>query len=186
MRGLCVSVIAVATLLALVASLPAASAQVAVPSATPQHVNGTITPEAGAVAPLAPVPGPPPPREIPGLDGKLLLAADQQVNEVLLQIERIQTARAAVGVPLLQLAATHRTPPQSLAGAAPDLRARVGIDSWWSADVDLPAAMVTSVRVDVYDGPHGSGYVIIARAGAFERRVNVGPELWREQDWRPR
>lgn len=160
-----------------------ALAAVTSPAASQNGVTpvATSTPVA-----IAPAPAPPPPREIPGLDAKLLVAADQQVNDVLLQIERIQTARAAVNAPLLQLAATHRTPPQSLAGAAPDLRARVGIDSWWSAAVDLPAAMVTSVRVDVYDGPQGAGYVIIARAGAFERRVNVGPELWREQDWRPR
>lgn len=48
----------------------------------------------------------------------------------------------------------------------------VGVDCW----------------VDVYDGPLGKGFVVNYRAVAddgtvLEKRVNSGPEDWRESDW---
>jgi hypothetical protein len=48
-------------------------------------------------------------------------------------------------------------------------------------------AWPANVRVDVYDGPDGVGYVIVLEAefdkAHYQRAVNVGPEKWRNQDW---
>ena len=36
----------------------------------------------------------------------------------------------------------------------------------------------------VYDGPDGCGYVIVMRtATGFEKRINYGPEKWRDGEW---
>lgn len=54
----------------------------------------------------------------------------------------------------------------------------VGLD-----DLAIPAALV----MDVYDGPHGHGYVttVIARYNGtiYSRSQNVGPEKYRIIDW---
>jgi hypothetical protein len=112
--------------------------------------------------------------------------ADLDLHEIQLQIERIQTQRLANRATLIQLPSTHALPPGEL-GASPDPARRVGIDSWYSADIALPAQMYASVRVDIYEGPHGCGFVLVSYMEYYdriwERQVNIGPELWRDQDW---
>src|SRR3989304_6835515 len=51
----------------------------------------------------------------------------------------------------------------------------------------LPDHAPFAFRVDVYAGPNGAGYMVIAQsriAGQlWERTLNAGPEPWREQGW---
>jgi hypothetical protein len=51
----------------------------------------------------------------------------------------------------------------------------------------LAATEPMALRIDVYDGPAGHGYVVTAlvRHGAevWGRSWNVGAEVWREADW---
>jgi len=169
-------------------SLPLA-AQDLFPTETPLSPSPTasLTPAPTATgAPLAPAPVAPAPRTIPGLDPTIIQRADLDLHAVQLQIERIQTQRLANRAPLIQLPSTHALPPGEL-GAVPDPARRVGIDSWYSAAVDLPAQMYASVRVDVYEGPQGLGYVLIAdlvQVGQrWHRRINIGPETRRSCDW---
>lgn len=79
-----------------------------------------------------------------------------------------------------------------LAGApvAPDLTLRPTdqAESWAAAGVPLPAQVEASIRVDVYQGPGGWGYVICltirtAVAETWHRCFNVGPETWRTHTW---
>lgn len=48
-------------------------------------------------------------------------------------------------------------------------------------------AFPASVRIDVYSGPTGAGYVVVAETEfsgvLWQRAINVGPEKWREQSW---
>jgi len=118
-----------------------------------------------------------------------MTAIDQEINDIQLQLEIVQSDRLASNAPLLQLPPTHAMPVDLDAkdGMAPDLRKRIGIDSWYSARLEIPAKMLAAYRVDVYDGPDGPGFVILAEtihSGTIWRReINVGAESWREIDW---
>ena len=152
-----------------------------VATATPQP---SPTPEL-----MAPPPSAPDPRPISGLDPAIIRQADKEIQDILLQISRLQSSRAAVKAPLLQLPSTHAQIPAAALKAPPDPGRAVGIDSWYSNAVDLPVSMTTSVRVDVYEGPRGWGYVIISTMEYakinWTRAVNYGPESWRSRDWEP-
>lgn len=194
-------VMIVGVLILALLALPVA-AQGIDPNATPQPTYTpyptqtpypTYTPYPTAtVSPAAGPPPCPPPRDIPGLDNTIQALADAQIHMIQLQIERIQSVRLNRGSSLLQLPTTHARPPYLQAarvvGEPPDLSRRVGIDSWYSNEVNLPAYMVVSVRVDVYDGPQGVGYLLYAQTKqngwTWERVINIGPEEWRAYDWR--
>ena len=136
---------------------------------------------------LAPPPTAADPRPVPGLDPAIQAQANLEINDIYLQISRIQSERAGRRAPLLQLPSTHAAVPAAALMAAPDPGRRVGVDSWYSNRVDLPETMSVSVRVDVYESPRGWGYVLVGvmEYGKREwiRHVNIGPETWREQDW---
>jgi len=190
MRRLITIIIVISKLLALIPVARAQDQQPTTPTAEslPTYTPyPTYTPWPTATAPvIAPDPAPPSPRSIDGLDNSLMERADLDLYTVQLQIERLQSQRVANRAELLQLPTTHALPPGEL-GAAPDPSRRVGLDSWYSAAIDLPLMMYASVRVDVYDGPQGVGYVLVAtmvqRGEVWARRVNVGPETRRTRDW---
>src|SRR3989304_780581 len=73
------------------------------------------------------------------------------------------------------------TPPPQLTGF--DSR----LDPLLFALTALPDHAPFAFRVDVYAGPNGAGYMVIAQsriAGQlWERTINAGPETWREQGW---
>lgn len=184
------------------ASLPA-SAQDVVPIATKEplptytpyptqtpYPTYTPYPEPTLIS-IAPAPLPPAPRPIPGFSADTMAAIDKQINDIQLQLEILQSARLAANAPLLQLPPTHKQPVDLDAtksvGQAPDLRRRIGIDSWYSARLDLPTELMADLRVDVYQGPDGPGFVVMAETIhngiVWRRAVNVGPESWRESDW---
>ena len=149
----------------------------------------TPFPEATKLS-IAPAPVAPTPRPIGGFSADTMAAIDTQLNELQLQLERLQSARLARNAPLLQLSTTHAQPvdlDRDPRGLAPDLRRRVGIDSWYSAAVEVPDVLLAAVRVDVYDGPRGWGYVIVAETThngqRWIREINIGGESWRELDW---
>lgn len=58
-------------------------------------------------------------------------------------------------------------------------------DLFWQA-TDLQA-FPANIRVDVYDGPSGLGYVIVLEAKfngeLWQRSINFGPERYRDTDW---
>lgn len=84
---------------------------------------------------------------------------------------------------------THSTLPADGIEAAPDRSAAHPTDqaeSW--ADLgSLPAAMLSRLRMDVYESPQGHGYVVVSEvriAGELCRKaLNVGPETSRAHGW---
>ena len=155
-----------------------------IPSLTPTP-EATPIPAATAI-PVAPPPAPIP-RPIPGMDPIVLETIETPLYFVKLQLEVIQSQRLAWGGPLLQLAPTHEQPPDPNRPAVPDPSARVNIDSWYSAGLDLPDRMPIRIWVDVYQGPGGWGYVIQSEmtwgGQRWRRSENIGPESWRDRDW---
>jgi len=136
--------------------------------------------------PVAPTPAPPLPRPWIGLDQRIMEQADLEIHQIQLQIERFQTARISTGADLVQLPTTHADPPSEI-GAAPDPSRRSGIDSWYSAAIDLQPSMIVSVRIDIYSGPSGVGYILVAEmindGRIWNREINIGPESYRGHDW---
>jgi len=59
--------------------------------------------------------------------------------------------------------------------------------SWSELFPTLVDKLAADLRIDVYDGPDGMGYVISLRycvdGLCYLRSVNVGPESWRSTDW---
>jgi len=160
----------------------------AYPTQTP-YPTYTPYPSPTALA-IAPPPAAPAPRPVPGFSADTMAAIDRQLNDLQLQLERLQSDRLARNAPLLQLPTTHAQPvdlDREPRGLAPDLRRRVGIDSWYSAAVEVPEVLLATVRVDIYNGPKGWGYVIVAETvhngQRWIREINVGGEQWRERDW---
>lgn len=151
----------------------------------------TYTYQTPTTSPVVGDPQPPAPRDIPGLDQRIMSAADNQIHAIQLQIEIIQSDRLSRGMPLLQLASTHESPPRLVSaddpGSVPDPSRRMGIDSWYSARIDLPSQMITAVQIHTYQGPNGWGYLIVANLDVngqrWRREINIGPESWRGSDW---
>lgn len=60
------------------------------------------------------------------------------------------------------------------------------IESWEDAGITLPSTMPLSVRVDVYNGLQGWGFVVIGELEVgnkvWRRAINVGPESYRNTD----
>lgn len=58
---------------------------------------------------------------------------------------------------------------------------------WSAAGVAAGSTWPAQLRVDVYSGPLGHGYVCVARVrwngSVYERSHNMGPETFRTQDW---
>ena len=56
----------------------------------------------------------------------------------------------------------------------------------WAGIIVLPPLPMT-MWIDVYDGPHGQGFVVIMevtdKGQTFRRSANAGPESWRKQPW---
>lgn len=168
------------------------------PTATayPTQTPYPTAPPPGALPALPTIPAAepilPPVKELPGVPYELIALADVQLHEIQLQLELLQSARLAGGGELLQLPSTHEKPPaHSSAGelelTPPDLTRRVGIDSWYSNQIKVPADMAASVRVDTYRGPAGAGYVLAAEmlvdGVRWQRAINIGPEAGRELPW---
>jgi hypothetical protein len=62
-------------------------------------------------------------------------------------------------------------------------------ESWIDMYPELSTLVFpASMRIDVYDGPSGKGYVIKTRLcyvdTCYEKADNHGPETWRSSDWR--
>ena len=86
----------------------------------------------------------------------------------------------------LQALASHAETPTD--GVANDTREmRKPGDQADDLGLVLPVRMPVKVSVNVYDGPLGRGYDVVAEArvgGQLHRRViTTGPEQFREQDW---
>lgn len=60
-------------------------------------------------------------------------------------------------------------------------------ENWNDVSVTLDNDICVSVKVFVYDGPSGHGYVVcgeVVEGGAtYTKAVNVGPETYRNQAW---
>jgi len=99
----------------------------------------------------------------------------------------------AKGRGYMQALWSHSAPPADGALIAPDLltskptdQAESFLDLWGAVIIDQGKVPVR-LRIDVYDGPDGRGYVIVVEtimAGrTYTRSINTGGEAWREQDW---
>lgn len=71
--------------------------------------------------------------------------------------------------------------------ASRDSRPTDQAESWADMGLDLPGLLDVALATDAYDGPRGQGYVVVSRViilgRLFEKRVNVGPETYRDMDW---
>lgn len=90
-----------------------------------------------------------------------------------------------------QLLRTHLEIPPKGQQKAPDNLQATPTDSTvkWSGLGQLPSTMLSRMRIDVYNGPGGHGYVVVNEAIddadiIYEKATNVGPETWRSFDWR--
>lgn len=88
---------------------------------------------------------------------------------------------------------SHSAPPADGALVAPDLldsqptdQAET-FDDLWNAVVVADGKIPMRLRIDVYDGPSGRGYVVtvecVVAARTYTRAVNVGNEKWRDVNW---
>jgi hypothetical protein len=61
-------------------------------------------------------------------------------------------------------------------------------ETWTDAGIVLGSTLPMAIRVDVYDGPLGKGYVGVVYARwdttIYVRSHNSGPETWRTDPWR--
>lgn len=87
---------------------------------------------------------------------------------------------------------SYTTPPADGKLETPDKLQSGPTDQPEKADLlwamaELPSKLAYSVRIDVYDGPEGRGYVVTLSAEVsgrrWERQLNTGPERWRDQPW---
>ena len=88
---------------------------------------------------------------------------------------------------------SHATTPDEASNNPPDQLASRPTDqledfgAMWSQVAVGQGRIPMRVRVDVYNGPAGQGYLMTfetARAGvSYQRVVNVGPESWRSANW---
>lgn len=87
---------------------------------------------------------------------------------------------------------SHTTPPTDGKLELPDKLQTGPTDQAEKANLlwamaELPSKLAYSVRVDVYDGPDGRGYVVTLTADVggrlWARAFNNGPERWRDQAW---
>jgi hypothetical protein len=91
-----------------------------------------------------------------------------------------------------QFKRSHTIPPQSAATVLPDNLSDQPTneqDGVTLTHANGGSSWPCSVTVDVYDGPLGAGYVATARgrdAGGLVYAISrqVGPETWREHNWR--
>ncbi len=62
---------------------------------------------------------------------------------------------------------------------------------WTTMVVGLAAQWPVSMEVQIYVGPAGDGFTLVLEVKGtsnefWRRTINVGPETWREHDWRLR
>ncbi len=61
------------------------------------------------------------------------------------------------------------------------------VHSWADAGVSAGATWPAQLRIDVYNGPTGHGFVGVARVqwngNVYQRSHNTGPETWCTHDW---
>jgi hypothetical protein len=100
--------------------------------------------------------------------------------DLLTQLRNQQPIYHAMQGRYWQGARTHLKTPSDGTAAPPDV-------NWSAFGINLPARSEASFVMDVYDGPQGSGYTIMAEVifqGQTWRRIaNVGPESYRTRDW---
>lgn len=182
-----VLIIIVALISALSLRLPVA-AQEPIPTAEPlPTATSAPLPAPRPTVAVTAIPAPAPTDLDPAIAGP----ADGDLLLMRLAIGQAQVDYRARYGRYWQAAPTHAQPPAADAVIAPDPLAQVGDDpAWIDLGIGLPADLAISLRVDVYDGPRGQGYVLLAwvrdpRGGVWERAVNTGPESWRAYNWRP-
>ncbi len=118
---------------------------------------------------------------------------DVKINGVIANIIAFQAGEAGKSGKFYQVLWSHSQPPADGNLTAPD-----SIDSFptdqpgksaraqWGAAI-LPASLEARMRVDVYDGPQGKGFVIVVQSqlngATWQRSINYGPETYRDQGW---
>lgn len=117
-----------------------------------------------------------------------LLQISAALSDRFLEIVDAQNAFREVHGRFAQLAPTHSHVPEEL--TSPDnADARIPSEPVCWLDLgSLPDEMRSCLTIEIYEGPLGHGFVVIARALAegkvWRMAVNVGPELWRSHNWK--
>ena len=159
------------------------------PRATPtSDAIPTPAPTRRPIVTPAPIrPAPP-----PGRSPDPFVAADADLAALRLSVGRVQAQRDA----LWQAPATHSRPPRVIKRVQGDYGVQDGSEpdprpdwwpNWWDVGIDLPADLLCSVQIHVYDGPSGDGWVLVADIDVdgeiYRRWINIGPETYRDTDW---
>jgi len=118
---------------------------------------------------------------------------DVKLDSVIANIIAFQAGEASKSGKFYQTLWSHSQPPADGALVLPDLLYSFPTDqigksaqAQWDA-AKLPVSLDARVRVDVYDGPQGKGFVVIVQSqlngATWPRSINYGPETYRDQGW---
>lgn len=114
---------------------------------------------------------------------------DAQLAGIWTKIQARQAVRFANTGNYAQFLWSHTAAPADGVEAAPDGTAKPTNEAagWQAVLADLLPTMAFRLRIDVYDGPSGKGYVATAQVKfgnqVWERAQNSGPETWRTRGW---
>ena len=118
---------------------------------------------------------------------------DVKLDSVIANIIAFQAGEASKSGKFYQVLWTHSQAPADGALVLPDLLYSFPTDqigksaqAQWDA-AKLPASFDARIRVDVYDGPQGKGFVVVVQSqlngATWQRSINYGPETYRDQGW---
>ena len=109
---------------------------------------------------------------------------DQVLDGVKSQLQNLQSSYFNSNGNYKQLLATHISNIPSDGNSVP---LDYG-DDWGLFGINLDSSLPCSLSVNVYDGPSGKGYEVngVLKIGNdfWIRSINVGPESYRQNDWR--
>jgi len=115
---------------------------------------------------------------------------DAQLDVFVPHLAEYQDAYQVTNGSYMQALTSHSTPPEGVADpdgiyTHPTDQEAALYELWDSAA--LPSSINWSMRVDVYTGPNGSGYVLVVETNikthTWHREINYGPEPYRNVAW---
>lgn len=115
---------------------------------------------------------------------------DSRLNAQLQMIATKQEQFKGVYGIYFQLMPTHSVIPADGEERAPDQTGnKPHYQALSGADMGgVPEQAMSSTKIDAYQGPLGQGYAITSsvtlEGDLWERTINVGPESWRNADWK--
>ncbi len=118
---------------------------------------------------------------------------DSQIAKVSSDWTVFQATNAVSTFEFYQVLWSHKSTPKDGVDSTADALNDMPTDkpgktgkAFWDAG-KMPSSFSARVRVDVYDGPRGKGYIVILQIDesgtTWERHINYGPETERDLPW---